>query len=319
MPTTRQRRGNVDLGATIKAARSARGLSREGLGARLGGVHPDTIGGWERGEWLPGPQNIRLLARVLELPVERLERLLVVPAGGAAQVGGQVPPAAGPTVAGWPEVLGWGWSAHDLLAHLVALDNEAFGCRQPAETLRAVADRWAPIYAQVPDCWRLICSEPGHVVANWTLLPLTAEAFEAYRAGELLESEIAVDHLELLVMPGLYRAVVIDFVIRPAWTTAQVRLLLFRSLVRAMAELARLGIFFEEAAAHTQTTAGRALCRGLGMRHVCASPRAAGTDVFALPLLPMPVTLPLFRDAELAALYRDMSCNGASAVLDRQI
>ena len=159
MPTSKQRRGNLDLGAAIKAARSARGLSRDGLGSRLGGVHPDTIGAWERGDWLPGPQNVQSLARVLELPPDRLEQLLVLQADG----GVPLPTAERLSVAGWREVLSWGWTAHDLLAHLCGLDDEAFGRKTSADAARAGVEHWAPIYAQVPECWRLVCSRPGHV------------------------------------------------------------------------------------------------------------------------------------------------------------
>jgi transcriptional regulator with XRE-family HTH domain len=299
MPSSKQRRGNVDLGAAIKAARSARGLSRDGLGSRLGGVHPDTIGAWERGDWLPGPQNVQSLARVLELPPDRLEQLLVLQAEG----GMQLPTAERLSVAGWREVLSWGWTAHDLSDHLLALDDEAFG---PGGVERGSVEHWAPIYAQVPECWRLVCSRPRHVVANWGFLPLAPDAYEAYRAGELLETEIGLDQLDLLLMPGLYRAVVIDFVIRPAWTTAGVRLLLFRSLFAAMAELARLGIYFEEVAAHCHTLAGKGLCRSIGMAGVGEIHRAPGAEVFVLPLLPLPASHTLSRDAELSALYCDV-------------
>jgi transcriptional regulator with XRE-family HTH domain len=310
MPIIKQRRGNVGLGAAIRAARSARGLSREGLGARLGGVHSDTIGAWERGEWLPGPQNVRLLAGVLELPAERLEQLLVLETGG-------LPPSSmvdRPFVAGWREVLSWGWTAHDLADHLIALDEEVFGRQWEPDARPAVVEHWAPVYAQVPECWRLVCSHPGHVVANWSFLPLAPDAYGAYRAGELLDTELAVDDLDLLVMPGLYRAVVIDFVIRPAWTTANVRVLLFRSLIRTLTELAHLGIFFDEVAAHPYTTAGKGLCHSLGMTRLGEIRKEPGTDIFVLSLAPMPATFPLARDAELSALYRNAPC-GAPACL----
>ncbi len=301
MAIIKQRRGNPALGAAIRAARSARGLSREGLGAQLGGVHPDTIGAWERGDWLPGPQNVRLLARMLELPADRLEQLLVCPGGADSR-----PPLADrPYSAGWRDVLAWGWTAHDLLDHLLALDGEALGQRPPAEAVPALVDYWAPIYAQVPECWRLVCAQPGHVVANWTILPLTGDAYAAYRSGERPETELGLDQLDLLVMPGLYRAVVVDFVIRPAWTTAGVRILLFRSLLRALADLARLGIYFEELAAQPCTVAGKGLCRSLGMSRIGGTRHDPGADVFVLPLVPLPAALPLARDAELSALYRD--------------
>ena len=307
MPRIGQRRGNLDLGAVIRAARSARGLSREELGVRLGGVHRDTIGAWERGDWLPGPQNVPALARVLELPAARLEPLLV----GQCEPGGVVAgdrsvPGDRLSVAGWREVVGWGWSTEDLLEHLVALDGEAYGRPLSVEEAREAVAHWAPLYAQIPECWRVICSEPRHVVANWTFFPLVPDAYAAYRAGELLETAIVLEQLDLPVVPGLYRAVCIDFVIRPSWTTAGVRMLLFRSLFRALAELARLGIFFGEVAAHAQTAAGKGLCRGLGMTRLGQVPGAPGTEVFVLPLVPLAAPQWLARDAELAGLYRRM-------------
>ena len=311
MPRIGQRRGNLDLGAVIRAARAARGLSREELGVRLGGVHRDTIGAWERGDWLPGAQNVPALARVLELPAERLEPLLVGQGGGAARVPAiDRLPVDRLSVADWREVVGWGWTIEDLLAHLVALDGEAYGRPHSVEEARAAVAHWAPLYAQIPECWRLICSERCHVVANWTFFPLAADTYAAYRAGELLETAIALEQLDLPVLPGLYRAVCIDFVIRPSWTTARVRTLLFRSLFRALAELARLGIFFGEVAAHAQTAAGRGLCRGLGMTRLGTVEGVPGAEVFVLPLVPLGAAQWLARDAELADLYRRLPSSG---------
>ena len=292
----------------VKAARSARGLSREELGVRLGGVHRDTIGAWERGDWLPGPQNVQALARVLELPADRLEQLLVLQVAGEAPL----PAADRLSVAGWREVLAWGWTIEDLIGHLVALDGEAYGRPLSADEALAAVAHWAPIYAQIPECWRVICSQRCHVVANWTFFPLTRDAYEAYRRGELAETAITLEQLDLPVAPGLYRAVCIDFVIRPSWTTASVRTLLFRSLFRALTELGHLGIFFGEVAAHAHTAAGKGLCRGLGMTRLGQVQGASGAEVFVLPLAPLAAPHWLARDAELSTLYRSMPRRGSS-------
>jgi NAD(P)-dependent dehydrogenase (short-subunit alcohol dehydrogenase family) len=100
------------------AGRCAAGSSR---GHQLGGVHPDTIGAWERGEWTPGPQNLRILQRLLKLPDLGAELLAGRPAAAAPAA------AEGLTVAGWAEVLARGWSAAMLLERLYEVDAEAFG------------------------------------------------------------------------------------------------------------------------------------------------------------------------------------------------
>jgi len=55
------------LGGELRARRRARGLNRATL-AQAAGTRPVIIGRWERGEGVPTPAQVRVLADVLELP-----------------------------------------------------------------------------------------------------------------------------------------------------------------------------------------------------------------------------------------------------------
>lgn len=59
------------LGRTIRAARSKRGLSQEGL-AQESGLDRTYVGGIERGERNPSFEALRTLAEVIDTPLSKL-------------------------------------------------------------------------------------------------------------------------------------------------------------------------------------------------------------------------------------------------------
>jgi transcriptional regulator with XRE-family HTH domain len=59
------------IGGALKAARVAKGWSREQLAEKLD-VHPSSVGYWERGEGWPDPVHHKKLSTLLSIPVERL-------------------------------------------------------------------------------------------------------------------------------------------------------------------------------------------------------------------------------------------------------
>lgn len=65
------RRHNRDAGDAIKAAREAKGLSREQLSKKLG-VHNSSVGYWERGHGYPDTKRAKKIAALLNLPVATL-------------------------------------------------------------------------------------------------------------------------------------------------------------------------------------------------------------------------------------------------------
>lgn len=279
-----------ELGRRLRAARVAHGLSREGLGHVLQGVHADTIGAWERGEWAPSAQNLAALARIFALDAAQLAEQLA--AGARAAVAAPGVCSTGATdqrlqVAGLADVQAWGWTCDSLLEHLLQLDEEAFGGHLPL-AIGGTAAHWAPLYAQVPECWRLIVSRPAYVVANWTVMPLRDEVYARVLEGRVLEADIRAEDLALSLVPGTYRAMVIDLAIRPGWTDIGTRVLLLRSFVDALAELTAHGMLLQELAANAHTPLGRALCRALQMHKVADHRRQAGSEVFVLPLRPPP-------------------------------
>lgn len=59
------------IGDRIKAAREAAGMSQSDL-ARAAGVPRQSVSAWEKGAWSPGLYNSVILARVLNIPLEKL-------------------------------------------------------------------------------------------------------------------------------------------------------------------------------------------------------------------------------------------------------
>ena len=59
------------IGGALKAARVAKGWSREQLAEKLD-VHPSSVGYWERGEGWPDSAHHKKLSALLNIPVERL-------------------------------------------------------------------------------------------------------------------------------------------------------------------------------------------------------------------------------------------------------
>ena len=64
-------RSTSAIGGALKAARVAKGWSREQLAEKLD-VHPSSIGYWERGQGWPDPAHHKKLSTLLNIPVERL-------------------------------------------------------------------------------------------------------------------------------------------------------------------------------------------------------------------------------------------------------
>ena len=78
----RQRRPNGDLGDAIKAAREAKGFTKQALAKKLG-VNYSSVGYWERGNGYPDPKHHKKLSGLLNIPVARF----VPPAGPRAKGG----------------------------------------------------------------------------------------------------------------------------------------------------------------------------------------------------------------------------------------
>ena len=58
--------------ANIRRLRTAKGLSQEEFGKRVGGEHKSVISHWERGRYLPTTAKLPLIARVLGVTIDDL-------------------------------------------------------------------------------------------------------------------------------------------------------------------------------------------------------------------------------------------------------
>ena len=77
MRTPNPHRGNVNLGARIKQARDAAGLTQEDLADRVG-VGTAMVSRWEGGLRLPPVDRLVLIARVTETTVDHLTETMDV-------------------------------------------------------------------------------------------------------------------------------------------------------------------------------------------------------------------------------------------------
>ena len=62
----------IATGARIKALREAQGISPAELSERMGLACPQTVYRWQRGETLPGPDNLILLSCILNVPIDEI-------------------------------------------------------------------------------------------------------------------------------------------------------------------------------------------------------------------------------------------------------
>lgn len=77
MRTPNPHRGNVNLGARIKQARDAAGLTQEALANRVG-VGSAMVSRWEGGLRLPPVDRLVLIARVTQTTVDHLTETMEV-------------------------------------------------------------------------------------------------------------------------------------------------------------------------------------------------------------------------------------------------
>jgi len=77
MRTPNPHRGNISLGARIKQARDAAGLTQEALADRVG-VGAAMVSRWEGGLRLPPVDRLVLIARVTETTVDHLTETMEV-------------------------------------------------------------------------------------------------------------------------------------------------------------------------------------------------------------------------------------------------
>ena len=194
--------------------------------------------------------------------------------------------AASPTVTGIEDVLRWGWDGEALLRRLIALDRSLIGDCLTAEREGTVA-QWAPVFMAHPEMWILLTTGPKQIVGYWQLAALDDNTFGRALTGELLDSEITLDTVEPIDVPGIYNLYIVLLGVSPDCPNGLLKLIdAFKDRIES---LARRGIFFRAVCANAFTKDGKHLCEGFGMIEI--GPHKDFGTVYYLPLYPWPKRL----------------------------
>lgn len=188
-----------------------------------------------------------------------------------------------------------GWLAETLLAMDRRLidTHPCLGVHDPAQ--------WAPVFAALPATWRLL-THRGTIVGNWHFLPLAPGVHDEMRAGRLLDSQLGLEHLTTLDLPGRCDINVTALVLEPAWRDGNGLIMLLRSLCAQLCHLAGSGIHFDRIGAIAWTPQSVLLCRRLGMQAVRGIGDGGGVFFEAqIHALTDPIGLPEY--AELRTLH----------------
>jgi hypothetical protein len=205
---------------------------------------------------------------------------------------------ATPTLARLDDVLKWGWTGSDLLTHLIAFDRKVIG-DELNEQREGTVPQWAPVFTAHPETWVLLTKGPKHIVGYWHFAALKDDQFRRAKTGDLQDSEITLDTIDPIDVPGIYNL----------YFTLLGRLpdcpggggILIESFYNQIEALTTRGVFFREICANAMTKDGARICEGLGMTQLCAH-KDFGT-VYWLSMQPWPARLRHKRWSEVAEAY----------------
>lgn len=212
---------------------------------------------------------------------------------------------ATPTLAKLDDVLRWGWDGKALLRRLIALDQRVVGGEltetgeKLTEEREGTVKQWAPVFMAHPESWVLLTVGPKQIIGYWDIAALRDEHFKRAKAGELLDSEITLDTVEPLDLPGVYNLYFVLLGVLPEYPGAGAKLI--DAFYDHLEALATRGVFFREVCANAFTKHGKRICTGLGMTFV--GPHKDFGEVYCLPLYPWPKRLRHKRWQELSQLY----------------
>lgn len=206
---------------------------------------------------------------------------------------------ATPTLVHLEDVLRWGWDGSALLRRLIALDRRVLGDVLTDEREGTVA-QWAPVFVAHPETWVLLTTGPKQIVGYWCFEALHDEHFRRAKAGELMDSEITLDTVAPLDVPGIYNLYFVLLGVLPECPGGGAKLIdAFFDRIEA---LAVRGIFFREVCANAFTKDGKRICEGFGMTLI--GPHRDFGTVYSLPLHPWPKRLRHKRWQELSEHYK---------------
>jgi hypothetical protein len=163
------------------------------------------------------------------------------------------------SLAGFNDVLEWGWDGRKLLDELIRIDYATLD--ELKDIHEGNTDQWAPVFTDHPDTWRLLIESPEKIAGYWHFVPLFDAEYEQAKLGQLLDGQITTDKVRFFEMKGRYNVYLVSASILPKYRGGSAVSLLFDSLFAQVTELARQGVFFREICANAYTPTGEALCK----------------------------------------------------------
>ena len=245
---------SVNLAQIIRARRVVRGMGRQDLASAVG-CDVRTVRRWECGS-RPLTRHMPALREALGISLEEMDRIML----SMLRNGGQQLRIEGPE---FLEARGLShrWLAATLLAMDRRLidDEPTFGVHDP--------DKWAPVFEALPDSWRLLTYR-SEIVGNWQFVPLAPGLHDESRAGRLNDSDIRLDHLATLDLPGKFDINITALVLETAYRHGKGLMMLLRSLCERFCHLAICGIHIRRIDAVPWIPRSVLLCRRSRMEPV---------------------------------------------------
>jgi hypothetical protein len=202
-------------------------------------------------------------------------------------------------VAGYDEVVGWGWDGIKLLNKLIELDKRVI--RQGLNDEReGTAQQWGPVFMRHPESWAILIKGKNEIVGYWHFAALNDRTYARAKSGQLLDSEITLANFEPLELPGTYNLYFVLMGILPEHAARGGRLI--EMFFERLKQLAESDIYFREICANAFTEDGVRLCEAFKLEKL--RPHADYGTIYHRSLLPFPPALRARRKlTPLAELY----------------
>jgi len=202
-------------------------------------------------------------------------------------------------IAGYDQVIGWGWDGIELLKRLIELDKRVI--RQGLNDEReGTAEQWGPVFMRHPDSWAILVKAENDIVGYWHFAALNDRTFARAKNGQLLDSEITLTNFDPLELPGTYNLYFVLIGILPEHAPRSRRLI--EVFFERLTKLAESGIFFREICANAFTEDGIRTCEAF--RLIRLKPHHDFGTIYHRPFMPFPDDLRRLKSlARLAELY----------------
>ena len=166
------------------------------------------------------------------------------------------------------DVLRWNWDGRKLLERLIELDYATTG-KELTPVHEGDPDQWGPVFMNHSETWRLLVTGPEKIVGYWHIAPLFSKEYELAKSGQLLDSQITLETVQLFELPGQYNTYFVQVCLHPQYRRPRQVQLLFKSIFEVFDTLAAEGIFIREICANAFTPVGKQLCRTFNMEWTC--------------------------------------------------